>query len=273
VTNTEETPIDGGAELTGVDLARFALRNAREASRKRSGQPPAKRQRTIRRPSGVDGREPISLAASISRLISERAWEAPVAGGGVLNGWPRIVPELAGHVQAVAFDPSAGLLDLLPASPAYATQVRLMATVLITRLNADPEVGGVVRNIRALPPGYVATPRPAEEGSEAAARPRVAPGVAAEEPTRCVLSQPGRTPLPPPPGGAKAIERQTAEMTREPGAAFREAQVQAEENQERSGGAGEDLYRRARERARAARAARHAARPIGSPDNRSARRT
>ncbi|MGC9544198.1 hypothetical protein [Streptomyces sp. UG1] len=52
---------------------------------------------------------------------------APAAGN-VLAQWGDILvasaPELAGHVQAVAFDPDTGRLDVVPAAPAYGTKLR-----------------------------------------------------------------------------------------------------------------------------------------------------
>ncbi|MYV95934.1 DciA family protein [Streptomyces sp. SID1034] len=44
-------------------------------------------------------------------------------------------PELAGHVQAVTFDPDAGRLDVAPDSPAYGTQLRWSVPKLLAGAN------------------------------------------------------------------------------------------------------------------------------------------
>jgi hypothetical protein len=68
-----------GGEMSGVDLARVALRAAMEAARKNgNGQKTKRKPRpvtTVRR----DGREPIRLSAAIGALVTERAWELPAA--------------------------------------------------------------------------------------------------------------------------------------------------------------------------------------------------
>lgn len=67
-------------QLSGVDLARVALRAAMEAARKHDGGQKAKQKprvvRTVRR----DGREPMGLGAPTGALVNERAWELPAAG-------------------------------------------------------------------------------------------------------------------------------------------------------------------------------------------------
>ncbi|MFI7086548.1 hypothetical protein ACIBUR_23495 [Streptomyces anulatus] len=95
------------SELSGVDLARHALLAAREAARKSGAtrQKPKRRTTTaVRR----DGREPLGLGSAISMMMTERVMAAPAAGGSVLADFDTIltavVPELAGRVQAVAFD-------------------------------------------------------------------------------------------------------------------------------------------------------------------------
>ncbi|MFF1847087.1 hypothetical protein ACFVW9_36105 [Streptomyces sp. NPDC058217] len=58
-------------EVSGVDLARVALRSAMEAARKSGGGQKAKQKprpvRTVRR----DGREPMGLGAAIGALVTE----------------------------------------------------------------------------------------------------------------------------------------------------------------------------------------------------------
>ncbi|MGW2686291.1 DciA family protein [Streptomyces sp. NPDC001414] len=153
-------------EPTGVDLARVALLAAKEAARKRgadggpAARKPKHRPQSLQR--GGDGRDPVGLGAALSRLMTERGWEAPVAGGNVLEHWDEIAsPEFAGpdfarHVRAVAFDADSGRLDLLPDSTAWATQARLIAVKLMARANDHAQLrshGPLVRRIEVLRPG------------------------------------------------------------------------------------------------------------------------
>jgi hypothetical protein len=160
VTSTEPSsspqPAEDAASTTpsGVDLARVALQAAKERARKRGEQPGTGKPRRARAGRSVrgDGREPVGLAAAFQQLVTERAWEVPAAGGTVLQQWPAIAPDLAPHVRAVGFDAEGGRLDLLPDSPAYATQLRMSTTRLIAMAN---QAAGreAVRSIRVLPPG------------------------------------------------------------------------------------------------------------------------
>jgi predicted nucleic acid-binding Zn ribbon protein len=139
---------------SGVDLARVALQAAKAGARKRGEQPGAGKSRRVRASRSVrgDGREPRGLAAVFQQLVTERAWEVPAAGGSVLQQWPAIASDLAPHVQAVGFDADQGRLDLLPDSPAYATQLRMSTARLVAMAN---QAAGreAVRSIRVLPPG------------------------------------------------------------------------------------------------------------------------
>ncbi len=96
--------------------------------------------------------------------MAERAWELPAVGGNVLDRWPdiaaAITPQLPDHVQAVAFHPESGQLDLRPASTAYATQLRLITARIVAAVN---EAAGTdaVRAVRVLPVGAAAAPRTA----------------------------------------------------------------------------------------------------------------
>ncbi|MFH8692632.1 hypothetical protein ACH4EC_37990 [Streptomyces anulatus] len=105
------------SELSGVDLARQALLAAREAAKKNSAtrQKPKRRTTTaVRR----DGREPLGLGDATGMMMTERGMAAPAAGGSVLANFDTILaavaPELAGRLQAVAFDTETGHLDVAP---------------------------------------------------------------------------------------------------------------------------------------------------------------
>lgn len=145
-----------GAALSGVDLARVALRAAKEQARARGNATQQKRQARrggLRSGARADGRDPVSLGAAVSRLITERGWETPAAVGGVMGRWPQLVgPEVAQHCAPEGYDEEARVLRVRCDSTAWATQLRLLAPQLVARLNAD--LGpGTVRLIKVLGPG------------------------------------------------------------------------------------------------------------------------
>lgn len=100
--------------MSGVDLARVALRTAMEVARKNGGGRKTRRKlravTTVRR----DGREPMGFGAVIGALVTEQAWGLPAAGAMLREWWAAIAPELAGHVASVAYDPDSGRLTRVP---------------------------------------------------------------------------------------------------------------------------------------------------------------
>ncbi|MEU3744946.1 MULTISPECIES: DUF721 domain-containing protein [Streptomyces] len=146
-------------EASGVDLARVALRAAKEQAKARGAAAQQKKQARrgggLRSGARADGRDPMALGAAINRLITERGWETPAAVGGVMGRWPQIVGEdLAKHCVPLKFDdePDARVLTVQCDSTAWATQLRLLAPRLVARLNED--LGhGTVRVIKVLGPG------------------------------------------------------------------------------------------------------------------------
>ncbi|MFE3904060.1 DUF721 domain-containing protein [Streptomyces sp. NPDC059153] len=156
----QERPGDGKhPEPSGVDLARVALRAAKEQARARGAAAQQKKQARrgggLRSGARADGRDPLPLGAAINRLITERGWETPAAVGGVMGRWPQIVGEdLANHCVPLRYDedPDERVLTVQCDSTAWATQLRLLAPQLVARLNAD--LGhGTVRLIKVLGPG------------------------------------------------------------------------------------------------------------------------
>ncbi|KAB2588406.1 DciA family protein [Streptomyces arboris] len=150
-------------ESSGADLARIALNQARQAAKQRGASEARAPRRHRTSPVRREGREPSGFAAVLQTLMTDRAWELPAAGGTVLDRWPHIAatvaPQLPDHVQAVAFYPETGQLDLLPESPAYATQLRLISARIITAANETTGTG-TVRTIRVLPSGTAPADRP-----------------------------------------------------------------------------------------------------------------
>ncbi|MBZ4320063.1 DUF721 domain-containing protein [Streptomyces huiliensis] len=143
-------------EPSGVDLARVALRAAKEQARARGAAVQQKKQARrggLRSGARADGRDPLPLGAAINRLITERGWETPAAVGGVTGRWPQIVGEnVALHCEPEGYDEDARVLTVRCDSTTWATQLRLLAPTLVARLNDD--LGqGTVRLIKVLGPG------------------------------------------------------------------------------------------------------------------------
>jgi hypothetical protein len=166
VPDTEEPP-------SGKDLARMALANWKAAAKGHPGTKGAK-PRKKSRADYSNGRDPIGLGSVLGKLAVEGEWKTAVAGGSLVDRWPELCPELVGKVAPERFDVDTGRLDLRPASPAYATQLRLLAQQLVTRLQAKD---APVRAIRVLAPGTLpaagaseATPAPEPAGPTQAGR-------------------------------------------------------------------------------------------------------
>ncbi|MEW1828594.1 DciA family protein [Streptomyces sp. NPDC088196] len=129
------------AEPSGVDLARVALRAAKEQARARGDAAQQKKQARrggLRSGARADGRDPMALGAAINRLLTERGWETPAAVGGVMGRWPQIVGEdLANHCVPEKYDEDERVLIVRCDSTAWATNLRLLAPQLVARLNED----------------------------------------------------------------------------------------------------------------------------------------
>ncbi|MFJ8848544.1 DciA family protein [Streptomyces cyaneofuscatus] len=231
---------DDAPEPSGADLARIALNQARQAAKKRGASearaPRRQHARTVRR----DGREPSGFAAVLRGLMADRAWELPAAGGTVLERWPDIAaslsPQLPHHVQAVAFHPETGQLDLRPDSPAYATQLRLISARIVAAVNECAGTG-VVRTVRVLPAGTgtagpptrPASPAQAPAAPEAPVKTRQMASDGFHQAItahRATWSEAQRRPSP---EVQAAIERQIREQAREPEEAFVDGRQAVEE--------------------------------------------
>ncbi|MEZ3180075.1 DUF721 domain-containing protein [Streptomyces pimonensis] len=154
-----DTPPGGGGkapEPSGVDLARVALRAAKEAARARGDAVQQRKQARrggLRSGARADRRDPVALGPAINRLLTERGWEAPAAVGGVMGRWPEIVGEdVAKHCEPERYDEDERVLVVRCDSTAWATNLRLLAPTLVARLNED--LGhGTVRLIKVVGPG------------------------------------------------------------------------------------------------------------------------
>jgi len=94
--------------------------------------------------------DPQPLTAALGGLLSARGWRERAAVGAVFGGWPDIVgPQLAAHTRPETFE--EGELTVSADSPAWATQVRLLAPQILRRL-AEELGHGTVRHIKVRGP-------------------------------------------------------------------------------------------------------------------------
>lgn len=132
------------------DLSRSLLAQAKAAAGgvRRTG--PAVPRRRRRSPSSAfsgahpDDRDPQPVGDTVDRLVTERGWSQALAVGGVEGRWEHLVgAEVAAHCTPEEFE--AGRLTVRTDSTAWATQVRLLAPMLLARLNDDLGAGTVTQ--------------------------------------------------------------------------------------------------------------------------------
>jgi predicted nucleic acid-binding Zn ribbon protein len=88
--------------------------------------------------------DPQLLASAIGGLLDAHGWQQRAAMGSVFGRWADIVgADLAAHTQPDSY--ADGELAVTADSTAWATQVRLLAPVLVKRLNAELGVVSVLR--------------------------------------------------------------------------------------------------------------------------------
>ncbi|MFF5262513.1 DUF721 domain-containing protein [Actinomadura viridis] len=144
----------GPPAKSGIELAREALAQAKADARKRGSIPGQGGKRKNGRPVGVRepgrGGDPKAFGSAIRELLASRGWEQRAAVGGVFGNWPGIVgPELAEHTRPERFED--GELTVIADSTTWATQLRLLASTLVRRLNE--ELGhGTVRRVKVVGP-------------------------------------------------------------------------------------------------------------------------
>lgn len=232
---TDQTTASPGATPTepkGIDLARLALQQAKIDAKRRG-----ETSRTSSRPSTKPaqprgGREPNGLADVVMKLLDDRGWELPAAGGTLRSRWEHVANtvdpkgNLARHTWADGFDPQAQQLRLGARSASYATQLRLLATQIVAAVNADAR-RPVVREVHVLRLGAAPAPTAQEAEPPAASVPRttgvepVAPlhpsteGQAGARRARAAHRASAAAPAPQPePRITAAIQRQVEAMRR-----------------------------------------------------------
>lgn len=102
-------------------------------------------------PQFSDGRDPVSLADIAERLMAERGWQEPLAAGGVMGNWEKIVgQQISENCVPESLD-NDGLLVVRARTTAWATQMKLLTPKLLRRI--EEEVGpDVVVEVRVLGP-------------------------------------------------------------------------------------------------------------------------
>ncbi|WP_144119896.1 DUF721 domain-containing protein [Catellatospora sichuanensis] len=130
-------------EQNGPELARAALdaalkkraaRHQAAAESRAKGESPGTRYR----PRGYSGpgpdpRDPAKLGDVLSRLMKARGWQRPTAEATVFGEWEKCVgPDIAAHSRPVKLE--NGELTVEAESTAWATQLRLLARTILTRI-------------------------------------------------------------------------------------------------------------------------------------------
>jgi predicted nucleic acid-binding Zn ribbon protein len=154
----EDVPEPSDEQTRIADAAASALARARAGAAEkglRPGMKPRKRRRPIGDApvlsgSARDGRDPSLLGDQLDRLLLDRGWKVDVAVGSVMGRWPEIVgPDIASHVEPLTF--VDGILTVRADSTAWATQMRLLASSLLARI--DEEIGaGAVTELKVVGP-------------------------------------------------------------------------------------------------------------------------
>lgn len=146
----------------GVDLAKALLARARAEGRgrrpRRADRGNLQRRSNRGRLSATSGwsspaadeRDPQPLGAAVRRLSDEHGWDENLSVHGVIARWDELVgTEIAQHVRPESYEDA--VLTVRASSSAWATQVRLLASELVRKLNVA--VGhGTVSEVRVLGP-------------------------------------------------------------------------------------------------------------------------
>jgi predicted nucleic acid-binding Zn ribbon protein len=82
------------------------------------------------------GRDPVTAAASLDKLLSQFSWDGELARAELFAGWAKIVGE-QNAANSTPEELEKGLLLVRCKSTAWATQLRLMQNQILTRLAED----------------------------------------------------------------------------------------------------------------------------------------
>jgi predicted nucleic acid-binding Zn ribbon protein len=153
----DSAEVDLDEPVTGPDLARQALAQARSMTGAGGSATQARAQRNARRRtrnraanlgrrewsgSGADDRDPQPVGSLMRRLLDERGWHKDMTVARLFADWAALVgEEVAAHCTPVEL--RDGELRLSAASSAWATQIRLLAPTLLARLSTQLGAGVV----------------------------------------------------------------------------------------------------------------------------------
>jgi predicted nucleic acid-binding Zn ribbon protein len=151
--DVDNSPAPEPPAKSGIELAREALAQAKADARKRGSVPGQGKRKGVHHTGVRDpgrGGDPKAFGSAIRELMAARGWEQRAAVGGVFGNWAGIVgPELAEHTRPEKFED--GELTVVADSTTWATQLRLLASTLVRRLNE--ELGhGTVRRVKVVGP-------------------------------------------------------------------------------------------------------------------------
>jgi predicted nucleic acid-binding Zn ribbon protein len=97
-----------------------------------------------RRPARTRREDPQPLSTALDSLLAEQGWQTAAAVGSMFGRWDQLVgPEVAAHTRPERF--SDGELVVIADSAAWATQVRLLTSAVLRRLNTELGHGTVTR--------------------------------------------------------------------------------------------------------------------------------
>jgi len=144
-------PTEPEHDPSGLDLARSVAGGYRKRRPRRfTGRRKPKRRDAQASGAYPDDRDPQTLDAAMDRLVAEHGWQTDLAVHAVFGRWDQIVgPEVAQHCKPERYADDE--LTVRADSTSWATQMRLLASDVVRRLNT--ELGdGTVRRIQVLGP-------------------------------------------------------------------------------------------------------------------------
>jgi predicted nucleic acid-binding Zn ribbon protein len=107
-----------------------------------SGQAAAPRR--ARRPARTHREDPQPLSTALDGLLADQGWQTEAAVGSVFGRWDQLVgPDVAAHTRPEQFND--GELVVIADSAAWATQMRLLTSAVLRRLNTELGHGTVAR--------------------------------------------------------------------------------------------------------------------------------
>ncbi|MFD5452220.1 DciA family protein [Streptomyces sp. NPDC127100] len=170
-----------GPSSSGVDLARIALRQAKEAARQRGGQAPAQKARRTVRLHRSDRRDPQPLQGLLQQWLVDNGYEKAADGGSLLNRWPDIVgAERAAHWEAAAYDEASKTLTVVCQSDSWARMLSLVSRQIVEDVNRALKPGTLAA-IRIRKGTYRPPVRPEPASASEPSTRRVPPGTAPTE--------------------------------------------------------------------------------------------